>query len=54
MNDTIREMQYDHDPADPEMLSNCCGATASSTIDSGIAICSDCGEWADFEAEEED
>ena len=39
-------------PDDAE-ISECCGATAGSSINDGLAICSECQEWADFESEEE-
>jgi len=33
---------------DDELLSECCGATAGSSINDGLAICSKCKEWAEF------
>tara|TARA_Y100000310_G_scaffold236419_1_gene239588 strand:- start:315 stop:629 length:315 start_codon:yes stop_codon:yes gene_type:complete len=35
-------------------VSECCGASADSSIEDGIGICSDCKEWADFEEEKEE
>jgi hypothetical protein len=32
-----------------ELLSNCCGAAAENEIVDGLAICSRCKEWADFD-----
>lgn len=39
---------------DEEMLSTCCGSTSLTEIVDGIAICSDCREWADFTSEEDE
>jgi|TARA_Y100000034_G_scaffold97370_1_gene118880 predicted ATP-dependent serine protease len=34
-------------------MSECCGAEPKWSVEDGIGICSECGEWADFEEEEE-
>lgn len=31
-----------------EKLSECCGAPPASSMVNDIAICSECGEWAEF------
>jgi len=38
---------------DGELLSECCGAPPASSMVNDIAICSKCGEWADFKNQEE-
>lgn len=38
---------------DRDLHSNCCGALSAGEITNGDAICSKCGEHADFEREEE-
>lgn len=32
-----------------ERLSNCCGAPPTATIVDGLAVCSRCKQWADFD-----
>ena len=34
------------------MRSECCGATAYSSIEDGIGICSECKEWSEFEEDD--
>ena len=38
---------------DEELLSECCGAEASWSIEDGIGNCSECGEWTSFLTEKE-
>lgn len=35
-------------------LSECCGAPPATEIEEGLALCSHCREWAEFEEENEE
>ena len=35
------------------MLSECCGAPPKHSVEDGIGICSQCGEWAEFRDEDD-
>lgn len=39
---------------DQDMVSNCCGALSATEIVDGDAICSKCGEHADFQERDKD
>ena len=45
-------MSYPYWTPDQDMRSNCCWALSAGEIVDGQAICSRCGEHADFEQEE--
>jgi len=55
MNNVVDIEMVDRD--DCVWLSTCCGGSAMTELieddDIGIAICSDCRDWADFKPEEE-